>query len=503
MSLTLSNAQHYECDFSVYLSNDWNSTYYREVRITSTDYGDSTNSVSSYVEGRTAPSTGTSNYCNGVVDNGMSPGNSYTLYAYALPANNDTWWLAGSDTITMQDPDQPYNISSSVNGLDITISFSKGDGAYRTYIDKYWVSGVYDDSTTGTSFSFSVPSYNTTYTYDMISEASNGNTGSWTSKYYFTTGDPPPPPSPTISTVTDKEGSIYVDWNDISESTFYQVFWKPHGTSTWSGTSLSEGHSSSYTIAELNYGYKYDIYVEACNGAGCSASSSTTGVSLPKQPTLTISDVGTNHISVTVSGLTGNYHTAYINIFNDGNSTYFLDKSVTSNNTTVTFTGLTSGATYQINGRTWATVDGVEEQSNYTSKISVTCSDVPADWSWSSYVASGRQLTYTDSTKTKVYTIPATEWVDFINWIKQVRNYYQDTTGATLTSRSFTTSMSRGTTFYNSYFDEARYGIRDFVYDYYGYTPSGYPSTKSKGDKLKASDFDNMVYYANSVKNSI
>ncbi|MCT4600276.1 MAG: hypothetical protein N4A32_05185 [Marinifilaceae bacterium] len=81
--LSLSNPTTDSCDFRVKLSNDFNTDYYRELRITGRDYGSSTDRVSSYVESRTASSSYSSRYVEGVVNDGMSAGRTYTLYAYA------------------------------------------------------------------------------------------------------------------------------------------------------------------------------------------------------------------------------------------------------------------------------------------------------------------------------------------------------------------------------------------------------------------------------------
>ena len=101
-SLTLSNPTTNTCTFKVTLSNPFNTTYYKKLRITKTNYGSSTSSVGSYLESRTASSTNTNSYYKSIVNTGLSAGRTYTLYAYAQAAN-ETWYKAGSDTITMLD----------------------------------------------------------------------------------------------------------------------------------------------------------------------------------------------------------------------------------------------------------------------------------------------------------------------------------------------------------------------------------------------------------------
>jgi hypothetical protein len=111
--LRLSNPTTDSCDFKVNLSNPFNRDYYRELRITGTNYGSSTSNVSRYVESVTARNSSSTNVY-GVVNDGMSAGRTYTLYAYAQ-AQNGTWYRAGSDTITMK------NSGSSSREADLRI----------------------------------------------------------------------------------------------------------------------------------------------------------------------------------------------------------------------------------------------------------------------------------------------------------------------------------------------------------------------------------------------
>ncbi len=104
--LKLSNPTICSCDYEVYLSNPFNTTYYKELRITSTNYGSSTSNVSGYVVSVTAKSS-SSQYVIGKVNDGMSAGKTYLLYAYAQ-AQNGTWYLAGSHSITMKTTSTNY-----------------------------------------------------------------------------------------------------------------------------------------------------------------------------------------------------------------------------------------------------------------------------------------------------------------------------------------------------------------------------------------------------------
>ena len=106
--LELSNPTSDSCDYEIELSSAFNQNYYKQVRLTTTDYGASILNVSSYVVYKNAPSSGTSKYVRGIIDDGMSAGRTYRFYAYAQAANG-TWYKAGMDIITMEDEDEKFD----------------------------------------------------------------------------------------------------------------------------------------------------------------------------------------------------------------------------------------------------------------------------------------------------------------------------------------------------------------------------------------------------------
>ncbi|MCT4595225.1 MAG: phosphodiester glycosidase family protein [Anaeromicrobium sp.] len=113
--LKLSNPTTNSCDFEVQLSNPFNATYYRGLRITGTNYGSPTSNVGSYVEHRSAGGS-SSKYVVGIVNDGMNVGRTYTLYAYVQQAAAPyTWWLAGSATITMRKSEVEYEKIASTH----------------------------------------------------------------------------------------------------------------------------------------------------------------------------------------------------------------------------------------------------------------------------------------------------------------------------------------------------------------------------------------------------
>lgn len=70
-----------------------------------------------------------SQYVTGIINNGMSAGRTYTLYAYAQ-AQNGTWYLAGSDTITMK-------TGQSTKTLSMPACHNQKYTVYHGYFNKY------------------------------------------------------------------------------------------------------------------------------------------------------------------------------------------------------------------------------------------------------------------------------------------------------------------------------------------------------------------------------
>lgn len=125
--LRLSNPTTNSCEYKIQLSSPFNQDYYKQIRITSTDYGQSATNISRYVAYQDAPATGTSQYVRGEINDGMSAGKTYTLHAYAQAANG-TWYLAGTDTITtLQDGGEEYDYGIVDFVVDTPEPYNIGD----------------------------------------------------------------------------------------------------------------------------------------------------------------------------------------------------------------------------------------------------------------------------------------------------------------------------------------------------------------------------------------
>jgi len=317
---------------------------------------------------------------------GLSCGNSYLVEGRVY---TNQWWPVDSVYASTSAcpvpvlPGPPTGIWHSVNGLTVTVYFTKGTNANYTELDKYDGSNYL--TTTGTSFTYSVPNYNTTYSYDMRSVNSAG-TSSWTAKYSFTTGSPPAPSTPSAPTLYLNsenyryEGGVRIGWGSVTGATSYVV--KRRNVSTgaiqYFGVTTTDYESTPGT---LDYGASYAWSVSASNSNGQSNYSNETIITTrPKQPTISVSAQATS-ITATVTGLTPSYNLVYVYL-RDSNGNGLDTKTVTGNNQSVTFTGLTAGINYQVNGRSSVTVSGGTVLSFFSTIIPVKTSNRPLNWEW-------------------------------------------------------------------------------------------------------------------------
>lgn len=126
---------------------------------------------------------------------GLLPNSLYLIEGEALFGS--TWWSVdpAHTTTESEPPKLPTNVSVDVDGLNVTVTFTKGTRAIWTYMDAFWLEPDIDFTTSGNSFSFEVQNYNYTYSFILQSVAEGLTESGWSQPYTFTTpslsaGDP-------------------------------------------------------------------------------------------------------------------------------------------------------------------------------------------------------------------------------------------------------------------------------------------------------------------------
>lgn len=160
-----------------------------------------------------------------------------------------------------------------------------------------------------------------------------------------------------------------------------------------------------------------------------------------------------------------------------------------------TFTGLTPGSDYGIIATLWnATANyelAVEDTLAFTTDGDAPVPSRPSDWRWpTSGISRGSGMNYTQSGSSVIpKPLTATEWLSFIERIKEFYTYLGLTISSTYLSRA-TTGVSKGSKMTAIQANGARYLIDHLD------PPTPVPDQVSSGDRITAA-------FINGLKNSL
>lgn len=162
------------------------------------------------------------------------------------------------------------------------------------------------------------------------------------------------------------------------------------------GTFVRERDSPWYatvtrqSFINFRYGTRYEISVRACNQNGCSSYSPENPITInPKTPTSNVTNITSTSISITVSGMEGNFDNINISGWRGTSSsgTSIGTKTITkaqydASNRTVTFSGLTPDQDYYFEAQSNITVSGTTLWSLSVDTVHAYTSARPNDWTW-------------------------------------------------------------------------------------------------------------------------
>jgi fibronectin type 3 domain-containing protein len=221
-------------------------------------------------------------------DTGLSPN---TTYYYAVKSVNSAgvesdFSSYASATTSSPPPSPPANITATAqSSSSIRVSWYSVSGVanYNVYRSTS-PSGTYSlvaASLTGTSYTDTGLSPNTTYYYAVKSVNSAGVESDFSSYTYATTSSPPPSPPANITATVQSSSSITVSWYSVSGAATYSVYRSSSESGTyslvvvsWTGTSYTDTGLSSHTT------YYYKVKSVNSTGAESEFSSYTYAVTL-------------------------------------------------------------------------------------------------------------------------------------------------------------------------------------------------------------------------------
>lgn len=306
---------------------------------------------------------------------GLQSSTTYTIYGYAIYGGNS--YNVGSVTVTTSGspdpvPGLPYNINVSMSGLNGTLSFNPQNWTAYIDIDFSWISGSPDSQMSISPYptnngvytegTFTVPSYNTQYSLMLRARNATGQTSSWSSTYYFTSGSPPPSTPSSAPVITSRtEGGFYLSWGSGSNATSYVVQCR-RGYDNYTTTYSFSGTTGS--ISGLQYGVSYYLSVKSVNSSG---SSSYTGenqaTTAPQSVACSISNITSNGLDVYFNTPTNNWTYCNIQLYQGANSNgTSVQGTIRVDNPTTgyRYSGLQQGTLYTAYVRPYFTINGVD-----------------------------------------------------------------------------------------------------------------------------------------------
>jgi len=173
------------------------------------------------------------------------------------------------------------------------------------------------------------------------------------------------PDEPKVISRNDK--GFTLDWSSIPYTSYYWLLYKKSGGSLYY---LKESTLSQYTITNFEYGYAYNLYIEAHNSLGYVITTSNVQIATvnPCPPTLSLVSKTTNSITVQVDLMPGLASGDIVYISPSGDQSSIE----TSPEGQVTFTGLSPNTQYTLDAKSWILgADGVTVLYSLTNGTSI------------------------------------------------------------------------------------------------------------------------------------
>ena len=274
-------------------------------------------------------------------DANVKSGEKYTYKIKAACKDGSTYTSASKTAHYIGAP----VLKSATNAqMGVTVKWNAVGSAEKYYVYRKTADGSWSNigKTTGTSFTDKTAKSGTKYFYTVIAtadEAKSSYDNNGVSIYFIAT--------PTLSSVTNKNGSAVLKWSSVKGAKGYYVYRKTSKNGSWQRIGQTTG--TSYTDKNIKSGSNYYYTVKAYNGSVVSGYNSsgiaTKYLSMPKITKATSKTTGVSVTYSKVSGATGYYvyrktsKGSWVRIATvSGNSkTTYLDKTA-KKNTTYTYT---------------------------------------------------------------------------------------------------------------------------------------------------------------------
>ena len=364
---------------------------------------------------------------------GLSSGTTYQarLRSANATGSSPSSAAASASTFAAEPVDAPSGLSfGSITTSSFNVSFTAATGSpsylalrragtapTETPVDgtDYTGGSTFGSSTiayngSSTSFSESSLTAGTTYHYAIFSFNGSGSTANYLTTSSLTGSQITLTNAPVLNTPTSiTQTSATQSWSAVTGASDYRLDVSADNFSTYVSGYQNQltGNVTSVSITGLTAGTTYSIRLRAVNAAGSSANSNTqTVLTIPPTPT------GLATSAITSSGFTLSWTAVasatnfFVDLSTDNFSTFVSNNLSVPGPTSYSFTGLSSGTTYQARLRS-ANATGSSPNSSTASTTTLQAEPVsqPTSLVFTSISATGLTVSFTAATNNPNYFV--------------------------------------------------------------------------------------------------
>lgn len=438
---------------------------------------------------------------------GLNAGVYYNITVSGYDVNG-VWETIGSCSFTTNNIGVPTNLSTTVDGLKITLNYTTD--AYATEIQLSLFNGstpVYSVSPSTSYiqvYTASIPGNSENWRIRARLNSSSAWT-SWSSYQNYTTGAiAPGTPTSEVVCTSAQDGGLSLSWGTSQYATSYDLIYWYLVNGTLAGSTTVSVSSANKTLTGLNYGTTYYFNVRGVNSAGSSnwASSNPPAATVrPKPPTINSSNITQTSVRITESGMSGKWNTITVYQYESDGVTLKATGMITNGvGTYIDFTNLTAGTTYIFKAKSTVASDGgtTLDSLSYSSNLSVTAAanNRPAyfNWTYAKWVKGasnpvlGSEKTFEGATDIYVVAGNVNNPIEWYALIRNVQAMYTYKGSGAITPTM--TDVTAGTTILASQYKQVKDAI---VWLYNQAFPSNQISIADKTEdiiNILASDFN-------------
>jgi fibronectin type 3 domain-containing protein len=332
-------------------------------------------------------------------------------------------------SVTVTGPTAPTNVTASVVGAEVTVSWDEMSGAssYNVYRSDSYYGGTLTKIGESESPSYidTVSSVGTYY-YQVRVVSAGGLAGAYSTQRSVMVTSPNAPTNITASTTADNKASL--SWSAVSRASSYNVYRSDSQTGTY--TKIGESASPSYIdMVTVAGAYYYKVSAVSAEGFESTLSTSTVVITISSIPTNVSTNVVGAEITVSWSAALG---ASSYNVYRSDSQTGIYTKIGESSSPLYIDTVSIVGTYYYKvsavsagNSESTLSTPTSATVSSIPTNVSTSIADAEVTISWSPVLGASSYNVYRSDSSGGTYTkIGESTSLSYINTVTVARIYY-------------------------------------------------------------------------------